>query len=65
MITETLTVASSSVSTRSNARWQSVLSRDYPVVLGLSLIGGVVTLAATLAADVAAALVDPRLRESA
>ena len=29
MITETLTVASSSVSTRSNARWQSVLSRDF------------------------------------
>ena len=45
--------------------FDSILSRDYPVVLGLSLIGGVVTLAATLAADVAAALVDPRLRESA
>jgi len=28
MITETLTVASSSVSTHSNARWQAVLSRD-------------------------------------
>lgn len=45
--------------------FDSILSRDYPVVLGLSLIGGVVTLAATLAADVAAALVDPRLREAA
>ena len=45
--------------------FDSILSRDYPVVLGLSLIGGVVTLAATLAADVAAALVDPRLREGA
>jgi peptide/nickel transport system permease protein len=45
--------------------FDSILSRDYPVVLGLSLIGGVVTLAATLAADVAAAFVDPRLRESA
>jgi peptide/nickel transport system permease protein len=45
--------------------FDSILSRDYPVVLGLSLIGGVATLAATLAADVAAALVDPRLRESA
>jgi peptide/nickel transport system permease protein len=44
--------------------FDSILSRDYPVVLGLSLIGGVATLAATLAADVAAALVDPRLRES-
>ena len=45
--------------------FDSILSRDYPVVLGLSLIGGVVTLAATLAADIAAAFVDPRLRESA
>jgi peptide/nickel transport system permease protein len=45
--------------------FDSILSRDYPVVLGLSLMGGVVTLAATLAADVAAALVDPRLREGA
>ena len=44
--------------------FDSILSRDYPVVLGLSLIGGVATLAATLAADVALALVDPRLRES-
>jgi peptide/nickel transport system permease protein len=43
--------------------FDSILSRDYPVVLGLSLLGGVATLAATLAADVAAALVDPRLRE--
>ena len=44
--------------------FDSILSRDYPVVLGLSLIGGVATLAATLAADVALALVDPRLSES-
>jgi peptide/nickel transport system permease protein len=45
--------------------FDSILSRDYPVVLGLSLLGGVTTLAATLAADIAAAIVDPRLRESA
>lgn len=45
--------------------FDSILSRDYPVVLGLSLIGGAVTLAATLVADIAAAFVDPRLRESA
>jgi len=45
--------------------FDSILSRDYPVVLGLSLIGGLVTLVATLAADIAAAFVDPRLRESA
>jgi len=45
--------------------FDSILSRDYPVVLGLSLLGGVATLAATLAADIAAAIVDPRLREPA
>ena len=45
--------------------FDSILSRDYPVVLGLSLLGGVATLAATLAADVAAAFVDPRLRDEA
>ncbi|PYQ32870.1 MAG: hypothetical protein DMF55_12645 [Acidobacteria bacterium] len=45
--------------------FDSILSRDYPVVLGLSLLGGVATLAATFAADVAAAIVDPRLREEA
>ena len=44
--------------------FDSILSRDYPVVLGLSLIGGIATLVATLAADLAAAVVDPRLRES-
>jgi peptide/nickel transport system permease protein len=44
--------------------FDSILSRDYPVVLGLSLIGAVATLAATLAADVAYAFADPRVRES-
>lgn len=41
----------------------SILSRDYPVVLALSLLGAVATLALTLAADVASALVDPRVRD--
>jgi peptide/nickel transport system permease protein len=45
--------------------FDSILSRDYPVVLGLSLLGAVATLAATLAADVAYAFADPRVRESA
>ena len=45
--------------------FDSILSRDYPVVLGLSLIGAVVTLAATLVADVAYAFADPRVREEA
>jgi len=43
--------------------FDSILSRDYPVVLGLSLLGAVATLAATLAADLAYALADPRVRE--
>jgi peptide/nickel transport system permease protein len=43
--------------------FDSILSRDYPVVLGLSLVGAVATLLATLAADVAYALADPRVRE--
>ncbi|HEY6065203.1 MAG TPA: ABC transporter permease [Thermoanaerobaculia bacterium] len=43
--------------------FDSILSRDYPVVLGLSLVGAVATLAATLAADVAYAFADPRVRE--
>jgi len=45
--------------------FDAILSRDYPVVLGLSLLGAVATLAATLAADVAYAFADPRVRESA
>jgi len=44
--------------------FDSILSRDYPVVLGLSLVGAVATLAATLAADVAYAVADPRVREA-
>jgi peptide/nickel transport system permease protein len=43
--------------------FDSILSRDYPVVLALSLLGGVATLAVTLAADLAYALADPRVRD--
>jgi peptide/nickel transport system permease protein len=43
--------------------FDSILSRDYPVVLALSLLGAVATLVLTLAADVAAAVVDPRVRD--
>lgn len=43
--------------------FDSILSRDYPVVLGLSLLGAVATLFVTLAADVAYALADPRIRD--
>jgi peptide/nickel transport system permease protein len=44
--------------------FDSILARDYPVVLGLSLVGAVATLAATLAADVAYAFADPRVKEA-
>jgi peptide/nickel transport system permease protein len=44
--------------------FDSILSRDYPVVLALSLLGGVLTLAATLAADIAYAIADPRIRDA-
>jgi peptide/nickel transport system permease protein len=41
---------------------QSVLSRDYPTVMGLTVITAVVTLIASLAADVLYAIADPRVR---
>lgn len=43
--------------------FDSILSRDYPVVLALSLVGAVATLAVTLAADIAYAAADPRVRD--
>jgi peptide/nickel transport system permease protein len=43
--------------------FDSILSRDYPVVLALSLLGAVATLFFTLVADVAYALADPRVRD--
>jgi len=43
--------------------FDSILSRDYPVILGLSLLSAAATLAATLASDVAAAAADPRVRD--
>lgn len=41
----------------------SVFARDLPVVLGLTLVSGLSVVAATLVADVAAALADPRILE--
>lgn len=43
--------------------FNSVLSRDYPVVMGITLIGALLTLAGNLAADLLYAAVDPRLRK--
>jgi peptide/nickel transport system permease protein len=43
--------------------FDSILSRDYPVILALSLVGAVATLVVTLAADIAYAMADPRVRD--
>ncbi|MGH9369230.1 MAG: ABC transporter permease [Thermoanaerobaculia bacterium] len=43
--------------------FDSILARDYPVVLALSLAGAVATLAVTLMADLACAAADPRVRD--
>lgn len=44
--------------------FQSVMSRDYPVVMGILVIGAVLTLIGNLIADVAYGLADPRIRIS-
>jgi peptide/nickel transport system permease protein len=41
---------------------QAVLSRDYPTVMGLTVVTAVVTLLASLVADVLYAFADPRIR---
>ncbi|RMG61309.1 MAG: ABC transporter permease [Deltaproteobacteria bacterium] len=43
--------------------FQSVLSRDYPVVMGILFIGAILTLLGNLLADIGYALADPRIRE--
>jgi peptide/nickel transport system permease protein len=45
--------------------FDSILARDYPMILGLSLLTAVATLAATLLADLASAAADPRVRDGA
>jgi peptide/nickel transport system permease protein len=42
----------------------SVLSRDYPVVMGITLIGALLTLLGNLIADLLYTAVDPRMRKS-
>ena len=43
--------------------FDSILARDYPVILGLSLLSAVATLGATLVSDIASAAADPRVRD--
>ncbi len=42
--------------------YQAMTQRDYPVVMALTTVSAVVVLASTLAADLACAIVDPRVR---
>ncbi len=42
--------------------YDAVMSRDYPVVMGVLIIGAVLTLLGNLLADLSYALADPRLR---
>jgi peptide/nickel transport system permease protein len=42
--------------------FDAVMSRDVPLLLGITTVGALVTLAAVVAADVAYGLVDPRLK---
>jgi peptide/nickel transport system permease protein len=42
--------------------WLSVMQRDYPVVMGLLTIGGVLTLIGNMLADICYAIADPRIR---
>jgi peptide/nickel transport system permease protein len=42
--------------------YQSVLARDYPLIMGVLVIGAVLTLIGNLVADVSYALADPRIR---
>ncbi|MBW2039622.1 MAG: ABC transporter permease, partial [Deltaproteobacteria bacterium] len=40
----------------------SVMARDYPVIMGILVIGAILTLLGNLLADLAYALADPRIR---
>jgi peptide/nickel transport system permease protein len=42
--------------------YSSAMSRDYPTIMGILVIGAVLTLAGNLIADISYALVDPRIR---
>ena len=43
--------------------YASVMSRDYPVIMGILVIGAVLTLVGNLLADISYAVVDPRIRK--
>jgi peptide/nickel transport system permease protein len=43
--------------------YQGAMSRDYPVVMGILVIGAFLTLIGNLVADISYALADPRIRQ--
>ncbi|MDQ6996590.1 MAG: ABC transporter permease [Mariprofundus sp.] len=45
--------------------YEAVLSRDYPLVMGITVIGAVLTLLGNLVADLSYAWADPRIRHGA
>lgn len=42
--------------------YQSVLARDYPTIMGVTVLGGILTLFGNLLADIGYSLVNPRVR---
>ncbi|HLB05238.1 MAG TPA: ABC transporter permease [Thermodesulfobacteriota bacterium] len=44
--------------------YASVMARDYPVIMGIVVIGAILTLVGNLLADLSYALADPRIRRS-
>ena len=44
--------------------YSSVMSRDYPVIMGIVVIGAILTLIGNMLADLSYALADPRIRRS-
>jgi peptide/nickel transport system permease protein len=42
--------------------WEAVLQRDYPIVMGLVVFTGILTIVGNLLADIAYAAVDPRIK---
>jgi peptide/nickel transport system permease protein len=43
--------------------YQGVMARDYPVVMGILVIGAFLTLLGNLLADISYAFADPRIRQ--
>jgi peptide/nickel transport system permease protein len=44
--------------------YTSVMARDYPTIMGILVIGAVLTLIGNLIADLSYALADPRIRQT-